>query len=514
MSDAPAAAGSVAPRWVTPLILGLAILAAAAVADRVRFADPDLFMNLFSARDMLAAGGLPAVDTHSFAREALPWTDYEWGARIIQYGVHGAAGGPGLVLLRVVQVLLAAGALLLAARRAGASAPAAALALAISWWAVAHFFLIRARTFSFVAMAVLIWLLVEHRRGSRWAVWLIPPLILVWVNLHGAYLLGLGMIGLAVLDALVPRAGGEAVRTGWWKLAVATVIAGLLTFVHPEGGGVLAAVARTITGSAGATISEWQPLWAHPLSASFSYIALLPVAAVVALWRAVRRRDLLWPGLLMVLGIETVLHVRFGALLGLALTVPLALELHALLQTLRLAVRGTITWATAGVLAASLIAVPLAWGHRDLHLRMDPDWSPVAAVHFLQANDIEGDILCEFDWGAYLIWELPAARVFIDGRWDTVYPPEVNEEWTTFATFADGWEAVLADSGATAVLLRTGRGAEAPIAASPEWGLVYTDGHASLLLRDVPVNRPFLQRLMVGQIAPPPPATDEDLILR
>ena len=61
------------------LLLGaLACVAAVALADRSRFVDPDLFMNLFAARDIILVGGLPGVDTHSFARELLPWIDYEW----------------------------------------------------------------------------------------------------------------------------------------------------------------------------------------------------------------------------------------------------------------------------------------------------------------------------------------------------------------------------------------------------------------------------------------------------
>jgi hypothetical protein len=145
---------------------------------------------------------------------------------------------------------------------------------------------------------------------------------------------------------------------------------------------------------------------------------------------------------------------------------------------------------------------------------LSPDWTPVAAVRFMDDNGLGGRVLAEFDWGAYVIWELPGAQVFIDGRWDTVYPPEVDQAWSTFARFDPGWEQVLRDSGATAVLLRTKRHAPDHLQSLPDWGLVYADEHADLLVRGCPDNADFLRRLMAGEIAPPPPVTDDDLVLR
>jgi hypothetical protein len=489
------------------LVAALAVLVAMLLADHSRMVDPDLFMNLFSARDILAVGGLPGVDSHSFAREALEWTDYEWLARVIQYGVYLGGGGDGLVVMRFGQALIAAGAVLLAARRAGVCAPAAAVALMVAWPAVAHFLLLRARAFSFVMLALLLLVVVEHRRGSRFAAWAIPPLMLVWANMHGAWLLGVGLVVMALIDASTPW---TACRGSKARLAVALGLGAALTFVHPAGGGLLEAVLRTVTGTASATITEWQPIWQHSLRATITYAALLPVAAGVVLWRLVGRRDLLWSGLLLVMIWETIQHVRFGALLGLCLVVPLALLLDPICRRQPLAWRA----ATLVLLVALAVALPIRHGHRNLHIRMDPWWTPVAAVSFMQDNRIAGDVLAEFDWGAYLIWQHPEARVFIDGRWDTVYPPEVNDEWTTFALFREGWQGVLEGSGATAVLLRAPRAAEAPLSTVTGWYPVYSDEVSELFLRDCELNRPFLLRLSRGEIVPPRPVTERDLVLR
>lgn len=508
MADPPVVPQVSPPLSRVDLLVGaLLVLAAAGLADRSRMVDPDLFMNLFSARDIFTAGGLPGVDTHSFARDALPWTDYEWLARIIQLSVYEARGGPGLVLLRASQAGIAAAGLFLAARRGGASTAAAAVALLVCWPAVAHFMLLRARAFSFVMLVLVIVAVVEHRRGSRFAAWALVPLMLVWVNMHGAWLLGLGVGVLALVDAVQPW---SRARQGRGRLAVALALAVGTTFVHPAGGGLLEAVLRTVTGTAGQSISEWQPLWEHPLRSTITYVALIPLACAVGIWR-LTRRDLLWSLLCFGMVYETVMHVRFGALLGLCLVVPLAAALDTGLR--RLPRRGALVAAAAlpGLVAVVTLGVS---GHRDLHMRMAPYWTPVAAVRFMEANGVAGRVMGEFDWGSYLIWEIPDVQVFIDGRWDTVYPPQVDEEWVTFSRFQTGWAGVLANSGATAVLLRRERGADPHITALPGWHAVYSDDVSDLYLRECPANAPFGRRLTHGEVVVPPPVTDADLILR
>ncbi len=497
------------------LLVVLTTVAAVLLVDRYRFVDPDLFMNLFSARDIVAAGGLPGVDTHSFAREQLPWVDYEWLARVIQYGIYRTAGGVGLVLMRLVQALLVVGALVVAARRIGAAMPAVGVAVLMCWPALAHFFLLRARAFSFVMMALLLLLAVFYRRGQRWPGWLMPPLMLVWANLHGAYLLGVVIIGLVVVDrVLADWRAGRGARPAILRGGVVLAASAAVTFLHPAGGGIIGAVARTMTGTAGTSVSEWQPIWEHPFSATASYLLLLPLAVVVgALW-AVRHRELLWPLLLAGMALETVLHVRFGALLGLALVVPCARLLSDGLD--RIPARGRRWVGPALAAGMAVLCLVFVWvnGHRDLKLRMDPAWTPLAAVRFIQDNDLQGDVLAEFDWSAYLIWAMPESRVFIDGRWDTVYPPEVDEEWTRFARFEEGWPEVLRGSGATAVLLRAGRPADSHILTLPEWGKVYSDPYAVVYVRACEENGAFMARLAAGQVTAPAPITEEDLVLR
>jgi len=271
-------------------------------------------------------------------------------------------------------------------------------------------------------------------------------------------------------------------------------------------------VAGTVGGEAIGTISEWLPLWAHPVSATWTYGLLVLLAAPVAGLHLWRRRSLLFPALLAGVALETVLHVRFGALLGVVLVVPLATVVDGWLAGASLQRR--LALGLAVVCAVAIPAMLVAWRHPDLHVQLNPTWTPVAAERFMAAEDIDGDVLTEFEWGAYLAFTRPASRVYLDTRSDMLYPIEVVREWETMVDFQPGWQALLHDSGATALLLRTGRPLQENLAPVPGWYPVYADDHATLVLRDCPRNRPFLERLSSGEVTPPPPITDDDLLLR
>ena len=51
----------------------------------------------------------------------------------------------------------------------------------------------------------------------------------------------------------------------------------------------------------------------------------------------------------------------------------------------------------------------------------------------MKENRLSGNIMTDFGWGEYVIWHMaPASKVFIDGRYDTVYPASVIDDYLAF----------------------------------------------------------------------------------
>jgi hypothetical protein len=92
----------------------------------------------------------------------------------------------------------------------------------------------RPQMLTMLLLATSVWLLTRYQAGEHRALWLLPPLMALWVNLHGGYLIGLVFIGLAV--------AGEGLR--WlldrrnalpWPLLATAIVAGLASLLTPHG---------------------------------------------------------------------------------------------------------------------------------------------------------------------------------------------------------------------------------------------------------------------------------------
>ena len=58
---------------------------------------------------------------------------------------------------------------------------------------------------------------------------------------------------------------------------------------------------------------------------------------------------------------------------------------------------------------------------------------PLEAIDYIKEHALSGNLLTEFHWGEYLLWNLyPRCRVSLDGRYETVYPDQVSREFFDF----------------------------------------------------------------------------------
>jgi hypothetical protein len=123
------------------------------------------------------------------------WHDVPVLGELVFHGLVAMGGDRGLLVAQVAAATVAVALLALDAVRAEAAAgatPALLLAIVATF---AELVEIRAQLFSIALFPALVVLLrSEARRPSR-RVWLLPPLVAFWSNLHGAVLVGLAVAG-------------------------------------------------------------------------------------------------------------------------------------------------------------------------------------------------------------------------------------------------------------------------------------------------------------------------------
>ena len=393
-------------------VLRFAFLVAALVGASWTTADPDLWGHVRFGRDIVETGGLEATDHYSFTSDR-SWVNHEWLAEVAFALALGAGGPIGLVALKMLVLV-------------GVIACISVRFRQFSWSPVPHDLLIglvllgtlpryhpiRPQLFSLLLFAAMLLALVMFDRGRRRALIAVPVIFAMWANLHGGFLVGLGVLagwlGVRLLQA--PRL---------WLTFVATGLAALAaTLLTPYGVGLWQFLWETV-GFGRPVIQDWQPVWAAGGQVKLGW-SLVTLTAAAALWRARGRVDPAALVISVLLGVAALRVSRIDAFYTIAVVMllgPVFVRRSAPLPAP--AMRPWAWGAGAAVVAIGLIA---SEGRASCIQLLD--YPEPEATAFLGTRD--GRVLTFFDWGQYAIWHLaPGIQVSMDGRRETVYSEEL-----------------------------------------------------------------------------------------
>jgi hypothetical protein len=464
--------------------------------------DVDLWGHvLFGQRMMI--GGLERTDPFSWTAKGEPWVNHEILAEIVLGRVHQAAGGTGLLLLKVAVgfatfgIALRMGAKGIAVAKERALAQAALLLVAaLAVVEISFGFAARPQIFTAIFLVSGLWLLRRIDRGAHPALAAaFPPLMALWINTHGG-----AMAGLAILFAAGAGMLAQALRAKESPRAGVAVLAGAFAggaamLANPYGWGLVDWLVGSILWLR-PEIAEWNP----PGFGLAEHFATLLLAAGTA-WALLRTTEprRWWEAVVLVClaaaALRSVRHAPLFAIAALALVpghlaAAFARDLLPRLGRLR-DVAGSAGFQrglAAGllVLAAALVAsAAFLRKNHPLTMEIPRGMYPVAAVEFIRAHGIRGNAIAFFDWGEMMIWELPDSRVSIDGRLDTAYPrPFIDAHWN-FYRGEEFDRALFPAEQADFALLPVDLGKVRPFFAGAQgWSVAYADDLAVLLVRD------------------------------
>ncbi len=198
--------------------------------------DNDVFWHLATGRYIWATRSIPHADPFSWTVPGRPWIAHEWLTETLLYPLYQHGGYALLTLVFGVVITAAFAISYRTARLLGAARPIAAGITVLAAVASGHTWGIRPQMLSLLLSALTMWILAralgqrQHPTGSAWRsqpsrhiphtddnvwkqrrlLWLLPPLMVLWVNLHGGFIFGLAIIGLT--------AAGRAVGVAWQTL--------------------------------------------------------------------------------------------------------------------------------------------------------------------------------------------------------------------------------------------------------------------------------------------------------
>ena len=468
-----------------------AVLIAILIADSNRHSDPDLWGHVRFGQIFIAKRHLLHHDIYSYSAAGHPWRDHEWLAEVLMAAVYNTAGVAGLKLWKFV---CSAAALLCVVDTEASAGARPTLQLAILFAAAFGLVLqaqLRPQMFSFALLAALLALVARDTYRRDAPLWLVIPLMVLWVNLHGGFFIGVAALALyTAVATFCDRTDSARGRRGI-RLVLLTVAATAATVVNPYGLGMWETVAHALANPyTRNVVKDWQPLlWAmriqwHSAPSGVSlYLAVIGMAAALAVAFAASPRtdDLPLVAVAAMMTLAAFVSVRNMALAAIALSGPLAHHL-ALLQARRSSDGAPARWRLGSHLAMFGLAGAMALGGGLFSSRLATDRVyPRAALDFMSERNLHGKVLSEFAWGEYLIWHsVPADEVFIDGRYDTVYPFKVIRDYLEFYFDGPGAGAVLDSYAHDFVLIGPHVPARRLMEGRHDWKLLYRDDAALL----------------------------------
>jgi len=148
--------------------------------------DPDLWWHLTNGQRILATGHVPHTDPFSFTRAGHAWVSHEWLSDIVFYELWKHGGAAALIIF---SALITTAGFMFLYRRCPGKRHWAAAATAIGALASAASWGVRPQMFTFT-LASLFLLLLEIGESHPRVLISIPPLFLLWLNLHAGFALG------------------------------------------------------------------------------------------------------------------------------------------------------------------------------------------------------------------------------------------------------------------------------------------------------------------------------------
>ncbi|MGH9361593.1 MAG: hypothetical protein ACRD2T_06720, partial [Thermoanaerobaculia bacterium] len=286
----------------------------------------DLWWHLAAGRLMLERREIVRTEPWAFTREGAPWLNHEWLADVL-YAAWAAAFGVESLAFWMLGIVTTTYVLLFALLRRLTGSPLASYAAALAALVLARpVFEIRPHLYTLLGLVLTLWLAWLRPRPFV----ALPVLFLVWANLHSGFVLGLGLLAVA----LVARpGGGHGDQVMSWRAAgLSWAACALATLVNPYGVKMLLfpfGYARGDSPFRG--LREWlSPFSEHALAVPWYRPALVvfAVVAIAGLWsgRWRQRSPLGWPALAWGAGTAAMsaISVRFVPYFGLGLALTAA----------------------------------------------------------------------------------------------------------------------------------------------------------------------------------------------
>lgn len=486
-------------RWIskhwTSLVIGIPLffvifyrLASATVAD------PDLWGYMAFGRLFWETGKFPYHDIFSYMPTRPVWIYHEWLTGVLFFKIYQLFGEVGLQLFRYSIGLLTAGLVYLTARKRGAGPLSSAIALwMVSIMFTSYYSSVRATIFTYLFFSLTFYLLETARLKNSWRrLIFIIPIQILWCNFHGGFFAGLGLISIYTVGQILSRHRFK-------PYLIVLVISTFATLINPYGISYWFHMAEAITMPR-PEIGEWFSVYkaiksGYLINNQICFISITFIAVMFGLWY--RFKDIT-PVLILLttayLGFKSCRHGVFF-FLSFAVFYPfifMTFGEHLKSNPKIWKLFSRIDWKIYLLASVFIISIhyrvvefsPLKLSYPTHSVEKASTFYPIGAINYIRKHNLTGNILCEFGWGEYIIWNLyPKCLVGMDGRYESVYPDKIHLEYFDFHYGRSNWRSFLDNYPHDMILIKSNGKTHNLLQNEKNWKQLYVDGGCVLFAR-------------------------------
>lgn len=460
-------------------------------------ADYDLWARLAVGSIFFQTGNVLKHDIFSYLPTKDLWIDHEWGSGVVFYFFVKYFGEWGIFALKafiIFSIFILIFKIIKLQTNKDTPGIFYFIFLGFSLLpGIAN--LLRSQMFTYLFFTLWIYILEKMRREENRLIWILPVTMLLWVNMHGGFLAGIGLVIIYAIGELLNR-------KNYLKFFGILALIIPVTLINPYGFKLWNYIIEASLMPR-IYIPEWAPISlsgpVHMMAGlkihihtGFMIFALLTILAGIRLYVQKEKPD--WTRiilfiLLFYLGMRHQRHTEFFVLAVPALCYHPYADLTGPLQKFikdNLSDKLNKIWTTLRygfgyiVLIVIFIYILPQLSNRIL---VDPLRYPVGSLEFIRQNNISGNLATTFNWGSYAFWKLyPQCKVLVDGRYEEVYPDDVYNLAMQFSENKGDWQAILKEYKADVLVLSKGNYSPADVLNFTDWKLVYQDMSSVLLL--------------------------------
>ena len=471
----------------------------AASGPKILNFDGDLPRHLLTGRLILESGQVPHFDLFSYRTVNKPGIPHEWLAQVIFFVSYDLLGLSGVVLLTAIIITVT---WLLVYKHTfthSGSLSSAILFISLGIGASLIHVLPRPHLFTYLLTAVWVIVLERIRNGQARIWWLLPLLMLVWVNLHGMFVLGIIILGIYFIGGMLDDLPQIWLASPEGKsMFAAGIFALFATLFSPSGIRIWETIFALGSNTyITARIPEYQSANFHePETWPFILILLF---LIISFARNVAKTP--WSHVLLIAAF-TGISLYTSRMMPLFAIVSAPIAAKSLADWIRLeypenkytAMGKNVALINASSngfiwipIVAIMVAVLFQSGKTiDPQSRgnvFDDRFFPVQAITWLESHPQNGHMFNEFDWGGYLLLNLwPAQQIFMDGH-THIYGEKLTREYEQVVTLSTGWENILTKYNIEWVIMRANAPLINALASSGNWTIAYQDNTSIILNR-------------------------------